>query len=369
MLTCHNHLPRIPDSEDHFTISRIDEFTATISRNETNNQKSLIYRIGFFNNDELLFIDTNLNQIKIFRFSLLSKKFVGSYYFPRNSNNHQFNSSSLKIVSNPNKPNNPWLFSSSSLCYHQDDDKGSSKETNRLYYCDLVSGDVKYFEASYPIYNFVIDEKRTCIYYINNIIHRENLTTHSINNKFSLRSLNYTTGEEKELYTVDGITAIITDFDPDHDKILCRHVYKYWSYILSIDRVSITEDHPLKRSENLKFYRGGISSSCRKKSDEYLMKFCDGREMVKIISSDRGKDFYFNWYTGHIILVDRDKITIHEPNNIVPTSPVWTVNTHYLHTIKFRSVIEIFTMIRSLCFEKSISLLPNEILFLIFGYL
>jgi len=48
---------------------------------------------------------------------------------------------------------------------------------------------------------------------------------------------------------------------------------------------------------------------------------------------------------------------------------IWSPSRHKYAPKAIRKVVHIMTMIRSLCIESTISMLPNELLFLIFEWL
>ena len=81
----------------------------------------------------------------------------------------------------------------------------------------------------------------------------------------------------------------------------------------------------------------------------------------------------FDIRTGTIAGFQDKNIVVIPPNSWIFTSPYWTVETHSEFPQEIKDVVKIFTMIRSTCWNNSswnvISLLPNELLFEIFGYL
>ena len=87
--------------------------------------------------------------------------------------------------------------------------------------------------------------------------------------------------------------------------------------------------------------------------------------ILKKVAFDRTNGFIAGFLDNSIIIIP--------PDSWISTFPYWTVNNHFEFDSDIMRIVETFTMIRTICSGNSllnvISLLPNELLFEIFGYL
>lgn len=323
-------------------------------------------------------LDIRTNKFEIFSLPLeISEEFRCDKPYGKSIEIHlnlqyYYYNNNLAIYISPEKPNNPFLLI---IISNQDLE-------SELLSLELRTGVFKRLKSKYFQQNFRlrIDHKYNIIYYVN------------VTAEFSIfYEINIETLVEREVFRFKGFVAnfyldsikrliIFKDEDDDYrDTKLLMKSYNLVTQELEDDLSSNFDIHhllcPIVDGFLSKF--GNHNTSQR----EIYFHSYDGRTQVFPCNS------FVNWVTfdiktGSIIYlasdeepkpynsrINKSSLVIIKKNGWIPTTLPWTPDNQNYQTLEVLAIVKTVALIRSLCYEHVISLLPNELLFEIFKFL
>ena len=329
--------------------------------------------IGAFDG-ELFIVETAEHPSdKIHRLSLWTGEYIHIYNFNKygifGNYSRSLPDDHFEICSNLEDPRHPLIFWIGNNSSNMDCCNLSTLERNVV--------DQKNFRRGY----FIIDRKKRCLYTIN--LQKKPFEFGS--SELIISEIDIDSFHRKQILHIVGYWFNYFDFDHDQSlMIFSDNSYHTNSLDLSTGEIKKNIQKSIKFDLGTCCCRGGILTPLLKDLSIFLpTRALDGtgdnrgiiffgyNGEVKVLSTKISVDrVLFDWSTGFIIAVNKNSKSLAiYPDNWIPTSPTWTPQTHRFRIIQIREIVKIFTMIRSLCHEHIISLLPNELLFEIFKYL
>ena len=194
----------------------------------------------------------------------------------------------------------------------------------------------------------------------------------------TIESFDLQTQEVKEI--IELSQCCIYGYLNDFDRINRRFVFVSHSSIFSIDMegnecMNINIDsyidpyNPDKPPIKIKARDFCIITDGRIliAAKEGLFLFDKDGNFLAIYHDKKIWEVAFDWVNGAIAYINgKHNVVILAPNSWVHTSQRWSLTNLFYVSQKIKDAVLIMTMIRSLCYEHIISLLPNELLFEIF---
>lgn len=352
--------------------------------------KHYFQTIGVFDG-EIFMIELLRDISKVHRFSVLTGKHTKTHIFHGNDvfGARLYNFGVFEICANLEDPNNPLIFFT--------DDKMEG-----LYRCNL--GDFISEEnldpSGIPIIStvtndinrrqFIIDHKRRNLYIFNRVEVID--PDDPINSKFVMTEIKIDSLQApKEIYQSSNRHAFLHSFDQEQDLLIFSTQDKGFSLSSFDPSTKETKSVILKSVDVYHGFcccRDGVLSNLNVRTLKTLYPNFLETNGLSELENNMGIVYYdycgvvtiyptkidvetifFDWDTGTIVMTGESKTQILHPDEWIHTSPPWSPQIHQYKTERVRKIVKMFTMIRSLCLELIISLLPNELLFEIFRHL